>query len=122
MSSTGAKSFSATGLSAATTYYWHFLHRDAAGNDSTIATSAGFTTDAAAAGSITTSPFRNLEDRRAHGFCDVLESAPVEQEHRHRDRLSNQTSNASGQLSITGLIAGNDYAVIPADDVCDGGF
>ena len=31
--------------------------------------------------------------------------------------LSSQTSNASGQLSITGLIAGNDYAVIPADDV-----
>ena len=31
--------------------------------------------------------------------------------------LSSQTSNASGRLSITGLIAGNDYAVIPADDV-----
>ena len=31
--------------------------------------------------------------------------------------LSSKTSNASGQLSITGLIAGNDYAVIPADDV-----
>ena len=117
VSSTGAKSFSATGLSAATTYYWHFLHRDAAGNDSTIATSAGFTTDAAAAGSITTSPFRNLE---TGALMASVTFSKVLLWNRNTDTatvLSSQTSNASGQLSITGLIAGNDYAVIPADDV-----
>lgn len=117
VSSTGAKSFSATGLSAATTYYWHFLHRDAAGNDSAIATSAGFTTDAAAAGSITTSPFRNLE---TGALMASVTFSKVLLWNRNTDTatvLSSQTSNASGQLSITGLIAGNDYAVIPADDV-----
>lgn len=36
-----------TGLTASTSYYLHFVHRDAAGNDSAVATSAQFTTDAA---------------------------------------------------------------------------
>lgn len=49
----GAQTASATGLTASTTYYTHFLHRDAAGNDSAIATSASFTTSAA---SDTTAP------------------------------------------------------------------
>lgn len=48
VTTTGAKTFSATGLTAATTYYASFLHRDAAGNDSAIATSASFATPAAA--------------------------------------------------------------------------
>lgn len=37
----------ATGLTAGTTYYAHFLHRDAAGNDSAILSGDGFTTDVA---------------------------------------------------------------------------
>lgn len=48
VSATGVQNVSATGLTAETTYYWHFLHDDAAGNASNIATSASFTTDAAA--------------------------------------------------------------------------
>lgn len=36
-----------TGLTASTSYYLHFVHRDAAGNDSAVATSAQFTTAAA---------------------------------------------------------------------------
>lgn len=47
ISSTGAKTASITGLTASTTYYTHWLHRDAAGNDSAIATGSGFTTAAA---------------------------------------------------------------------------
>lgn len=46
VSSAGAKTFNATGLSASTTYYWHFQHRDASLNDSTVASSASFTTSA----------------------------------------------------------------------------
>ena len=46
ITSTGATSEAATGLTASTTYYLHVLHRDAAGNDSAIVTSAGFTTAA----------------------------------------------------------------------------
>lgn len=45
----GAQSVTATGLTAATTYYVHYLQRDAAGNDSAVATSASFVTDAASA-------------------------------------------------------------------------
>jgi hypothetical protein len=46
VSSTGAKTFSATGLTAATTYYAHLVHADAAANDSNRVTSASFTTSA----------------------------------------------------------------------------
>ena len=44
VSSTGAKTFSITGLTASTAYYAHFQHKDAANNNSTVVTSAQFTT------------------------------------------------------------------------------
>lgn len=44
ISSTGAKTRNLTQLSASTQYYAHWLHRDAAGNDSTILSGPGFTT------------------------------------------------------------------------------
>lgn len=47
VSATGTQSVSFTGLTAATTYYAHYVHRDAAGNDSAVASSASFTTSAA---------------------------------------------------------------------------
>jgi hypothetical protein len=50
ISSTGAKTFSATGLTASTTYYGHIVHTDAAANDSNRLSSASFTTDAASSG------------------------------------------------------------------------
>jgi hypothetical protein len=46
ITSTGSKPVTVSGLTAATTYYLHFLHRDAAGNDSSVANSASFTTSA----------------------------------------------------------------------------
>lgn len=42
----GAKTFSATGLSASTTYYAHIQHKDASDNQSTVVSSASFTTTA----------------------------------------------------------------------------
>lgn len=48
VSATGSQSVSFTGLAASTTYYAHYCHRDAAGNDSTVSNSASFTTAAAA--------------------------------------------------------------------------
>lgn len=48
VTSTGAKTFNITGLTASTQYYLHFVHRDAAGNDSVVASSAAFTTAATA--------------------------------------------------------------------------
>lgn len=56
ITSTGAKSFSVTGLSSSTTYYAHFQHRDAFGNDSAVVSSSAGTTTTPAApstGSIT---------------------------------------------------------------------
>jgi len=44
VSSTGAKNFSITGLTASTSYYAHFQHKDSANNNSTVVTSAQFTT------------------------------------------------------------------------------
>lgn len=48
---TGLQSVSFAGLTPSTTYYAHYVHRDAAGNDSLVASSASFTT--AAAGDVT---------------------------------------------------------------------
>lgn len=46
VTATGSQSVNFTGLTASTTYYAHYVHRDAAGNDSTVANSASFTTSA----------------------------------------------------------------------------
>jgi hypothetical protein len=57
VTSTGAKTFSATGLTASTTYFAHLVHTDAASNDSNRVTSASFTTNAPGVSpSITTQP------------------------------------------------------------------
>lgn len=45
---TGSQAVSFTGLTPATTYYAHYVHRDSSGNDSARVSSASFTTDAAA--------------------------------------------------------------------------
>ena len=44
VSSTGAKTLSITGLTSSTSYYAHFQHKDAANNNSSVVTSAQFTT------------------------------------------------------------------------------
>lgn len=44
--STGLKTFFATGLSASTTYYAHYMHDDASSNRSAIVNSVSFTTNA----------------------------------------------------------------------------
>lgn len=43
VSATGVQNVAATGLVDGTTYYWHFLHDDAAANASNLVSSAGFT-------------------------------------------------------------------------------
>ncbi len=60
VSVTGVQGVSVAGLTASTGYYLHFLHRDAAGNDSVRATSAQFTTNAApGTPKLTLPPLRN---------------------------------------------------------------
>jgi hypothetical protein len=48
VTTSGTQNVSFTGLTANTQYYSHFLHRDAAGNDSAVANGPGFTTNASA--------------------------------------------------------------------------
>jgi len=55
VSATGSQSVSFTGLTASTTYYAHYVHTDAAANDSTVANSASFTTASSAATAVTMS-------------------------------------------------------------------
>src|SRR5574343_434158 len=47
VSSTGAKTFSITGLTASTSYYAYFQHKDSANNNSSVVTSTQFTTGSA---------------------------------------------------------------------------
>ena len=49
VSAAGVKAFSVTGLTASTAYYNHYVHVDAAGNTSSVVSSAEFTTSAASA-------------------------------------------------------------------------
>lgn len=65
ITTTGAKTASATGLTASTAYYVHWLHRDAAGNDSGIVSSASFTTAGA-----------GITDSTNHGAGPNLFAAP----------------------------------------------
>ncbi len=46
VSSSGVQSVSVTGLTATTNYFFHFVHTDSSSNDSTVSTSAQFTTQA----------------------------------------------------------------------------
>lgn len=48
----GAKTFNTTGLTPSTSYYGHMQHKDSAGNDSTVITSAMFTTSATGSASV----------------------------------------------------------------------
>lgn len=76
ISSTGSKNVSFSGLSAYTTYYAHYVHRDAAGNDSSRVSSSSFTTD----GTITV-------------------SSPVQYK-------VHQRSGSTGPIAISGTYAG----------------
>jgi len=67
----GAQAVSFGGLAAGTTYYGHFLHRDAAGNESEVANTAAFTTGAespAAVTNFTPSSSRTLKVLPGRGF------------------------------------------------------
>lgn len=72
VSTTGVQNVSVTGLTPDTVYYAHFVHDDAASNESNVVTSAAFATDALAVTSSPTGGFwveyekyrRRLEEER----------------------------------------------------------
>jgi hypothetical protein len=52
VTATGSQAVSFTGLTSSTTYYAHYVHRDASGNDSTRVSSSSFTTTAGTSGAV----------------------------------------------------------------------
>jgi len=50
VSATGVQNITPSGLTASTAYTTHFMHEDAAGNQSVVSTASGFTTAAASSG------------------------------------------------------------------------
>lgn len=124
VSSTGAKNFSITGLTAATTYYLHFLHRDAAGNDSAVLSSASFTTAAATdttaptlssptatqTGSTTASG--SVSTNEANGQLYRMVSANATETAatvKAANLITNVTATGAQAVSFSGLAAGTQY-------------
>lgn len=68
VSQAGVQTISGGGLSAATSYRLHLLHRDAAGNDSAVLSSAAFTTGAASIWIITDN---------SNGTFDISSAPPL---------------------------------------------
>lgn len=112
VSSTGAKTLNATGLTASTTYYGHVVHTDAATNDSNRVSSSSFTTSAPP--TITTAAFKNNA-----GYLQASATIDNVVVLRASNRtltlaLTAQTTDASGILTIANaaLTSGVDYLVV----------
>lgn len=143
VSGTGTQNVAASGLSASTTYYFHFQHQDAAANDSTVSSADGFTTDAVdstapvltsptATASGTTTADGSVSVDESGGLLDavVTESATTPsvaqiqagQDHTGAAAVATDLNNAiSGtgvqSVSFTGLTQGTTYyAHYAADD------
>ena len=101
------QSVSFTGLTAATPYYPHYLHRDAAGNDSAVASGAQFTTNAANTSPSFTGP--NIADISG---TEAIALTPVDVSARFFDSESGLTFSAVGSwpagvtVSSAGVISG----------------
>lgn len=124
IASAGTKNFSIAGLAASTLYYLHYLHRDAAGNDSAIATSASFTTSAvgdttapilsAPSGTATGSTTANgsVTTNEAGGTLYRLAStnpAPTANTVKAANLTSVVTASGAQAVSFTGLAAATQY-------------
>lgn len=124
INSTGSKAVSASALNSTTQYYWHFVQRDAAGNDSARVTSAPFTTSAAgdttaptlsaASGTQTgqTTATGTVSTNEANGtLYRYISTNAVESAATVKAANLTQTVNATGaqNVSATGLTAGTTY-------------
>lgn len=68
----GVQSVAFTGLTAGTTYYPHYLHRDGAGNDSAVANGPAFTTASAPTNPVPTTGFTPSAVRTIKAKADSL--------------------------------------------------
>ncbi len=103
-------SVSANGLSANTAYRWHYVHRDAAGNDSALASSATFTTTPTGGGTVTTPTIKNntatVQASLTGLVVHVSDSTGA-----HVVTKTGQTTNLSGVLAVTDplIVVGAQY-------------
>ena len=115
VSVTGVQGVSVSGLTANTTYYLHFVHRDSAGNDSTRVSSAAFTTQAAAGTpTLTFTQLRNntgtLLANESGATVHVYEVATGNK----IATLAGRTSDAAGTLLAqhASMTAGTEYRAV----------
>lgn len=101
VTATGAQSASVNGLTAATSYRFHFLHRDPAGNDSAVATSAAFTTGAAGD---TTAPVLQAPTAAATGPTTAIGSVATDEA---GGLLYRYTSTAASGVTAATIKAAN---------------
>lgn len=121
---TGAQGVSVTGLSGSTTYYLHFVHTDAANNDSARVTSASFTTSVAPGTAKLTLPtlrnntgtlLANEVDATVHIY-EVASGNKVA-------TVTGATSDSAGMLVVqsSSMTAGTQYrAVVVLDSGAEG--
>jgi len=111
ITTTGAKSVNITGLTASTTYYAHFVHTDAAANDSAVVSSSSFTTSALT--SLTLPALKNntgtvlASETGATAYVYATTGA-------HVVTKTGQTTDVSGVMTITdaALVAATQYRVV----------
>lgn len=109
VSSTGAKTFSATGLAASTTYTAHLVHTDAATNDSNRVSSSTFTTSAANAAPSWTATPANMSSKRGQALTPQNVSGMVTD----ADTLTFSLTGAPAGVTInssSGIISGTPTA------------
>lgn len=109
VSATGVQSVSFTGLTASTEYYAHYVHRDAAGNDSAVESSTVFETYAAVtppAGTVTVGTITPGETTASvpYSYDDTDETG-----YEYRIDGGTATSLGSSPATITGLTAATTY-------------
>lgn len=122
MSATGSQSVSLTGLTASTSYYLHFVHRDAAGNDSAVASSPQFTTEAldttpptltgpTATATGTTTASGTVSTNEATGTLHWIASANATESAATVKAGGSQAVSATGtqSVSVSGLTASTSY-------------
>ena len=111
VTATGVQNVSFTGLTANTTYYAHYVHRDAAGNDSAVSSSASFLTPALATATFTI-PLVNNTNTPLAGQTVPKVLIVRFSDMTVRLTLANQTSNGSGNIVVNSasLTAGTAYA------------
>jgi hypothetical protein len=94
----GTQNVSFSGLTAGTTYYTHFLHKDAAGNESSVANGPGFTTLANS----------NVRLNRVITNCTESASAPW----KYTGSGGSGTNGTVGAISMVGKPSGVNGAAI----------